>query len=299
MRHSFMIFLAFTLGPFVTPLYADVLDSEDFESFATVPFDISTDPSWTVAAGQEANVSVVSSSLSYTNGAVSVNGGNQALQVGPNLPSATTNNLADWVFAETSADTVWFSYLLQTSENASSSLPDEDDARNFFQMFISTDGSDNSQSLSMVIDNNRGGPPGGDHNFRARSGSSSQNVNGFTDSTGLVLNQPQETFLLVGSIEKVGDQYETISLYANPDSASAPAAPTATATWEPVELTSLQQLTFRISGLQDDDTYLLDQLTIGESYGDVVNVVPEPTAVSLLLLGSVLLGATRRRRPIQ
>ena len=294
MRYTCIVVLVLVSVTQVNQLSAEVIDSENFESFAAVPVAISTDVDWSVLDGQETNVSVVNNALSYINGVVSVSGGNQALQFGPNLPSATTNNLANWTFASTTTDSVWFSFLLQSSENASTSIPNEDDSRDFFQMLIGSD-DNHSQSLSVVIDHERGGPPGGDHNFRARAGSWQQNRAGFTDATGSVLHEPMETYLLVGNIQKASDQYESISIYVNPDSASPPSLPTAMATWEPVDLTSVQQLTIRISHLDEDDFYLIDQLVLGESYQDVVTVVPEPTALSLLLLGSICMSAARRQ----
>jgi hypothetical protein len=113
------------------------------------------------------------------------------------------------------------------------------------------------------------GVPGGDHAYQARAGASG-NVN----DPGDILNTPGETFLLVGQVEKVGTEYETISIYVNPGTPDVPSVPTAMATFAGLTPTTLSQFNVRIAFLEADDAYLLDEITIGESYSDVVTVDP-------------------------
>ena len=131
---------------------------------------------------------------------------------------------------------VWFSYLIQTSETASTAIPDVDEDRDFFQMHFSADG-DQAQSVSVVLDNTT--PPvsglGADHVYRARSGSSG-NV---TDPGRAFRNTPEETHLVVGQIEAVNGEYETISIFLNPGSPNQPLLPTAMATFGGMDATSL------------------------------------------------------------
>ena len=254
-------------------LQADILDSEDFESYDS-GFEIFDADDWEVAVDSEFAVSVTDSGLTYSQGAVSVDGGNRALDIGPDMPSATTNNFVDWIFDEVSADSlgeVWFSYLIQTSETASTAIPDIDEDRDFFQLHFSADGNQ-AQSVSVVLDNQTPVVDGlgRDHIFRARSGSSG-NV---TDPGRAFRNTPEETHLVVGQIEAVNGEYETISIFLNPGSPLQPAVPTAMATFAGVDATSLAQFTARISALEAEDVYTIDELKIGESYADVVPVDP-------------------------
>lgn len=254
-------------------LQADILDSENFESY-DAGFEIIDADDWEVAVDFEFTAAVLDSGLSYNQGAVSVDGGNRSLMIGPDMPSATTNNFVDWIFEEVAADglgEVWFSYLIQTSETASTAIPDVDEDRDFFQMHFSADG-DQAQSVSVVLDNTSPAVPGlgADHIYRARSGSSG-NV---TDPGQNYRNTPEETHLVVGKIEAVNGEYETISIFLNPGSPLQPAVPTAMATFAGVNATTLAQFTVRISALEAEDAYTIDEIKIGESFADVVPVDP-------------------------
>ena len=275
MRNVLLLSIAVVFcGAVPTTASADVLDSENFESFSNVPFEIVDDDDWEVSAGNEAVVNVIEANLSYSRGAVSVDGGNRALELGPDMPGATTNNFADWIFEEVSADqhdSVWFSFLLQTSETASTAIPDISEDRDFFQLHFSADGNQ-GQSVSVVLDNQTPVVEGlgGDHIFRARAGSSS-NV---TDTGQNFRTTPDVPQFVVGNIEAVNGEYETISIFMNPGLPVAPATPTAMATFGGVEATTLAQFTARISALEPEDVYLLDELIIGESYEDVASIDP-------------------------
>lgn len=258
-----LVLLAFAL---VGPATAAVIDAVDFE----VPFDIGSNADWSIGAGQEPNINVVDAALSYERGAVTLEGGARALQIGPGLPSATTDNVVDWNFTPTTANDVWFSFLIQTSEDASTALPDVDDARDFFQLHFSEAGSQ-AQSLSMVLDNQT--PvvgEGRDHIYRARAGSSGD----ITDTGQQFRNTPTETHLVVGHMEKIADEYETISLYVNPGTPFVPPEPVAMATFGGLTPTSMGVFSARISALEEDDAYLVDQITVGETYEDVVPFDP-------------------------
>jgi hypothetical protein len=275
MRYSAVVLCAIVYVSGSDTSQADALDSEDFESFTNVPFEIANADDWTVLAGNEAVVKVVASQLSYQRGPVTVSGGNRALEIGPGMPAATTNNYVDWDFTELAADSLgefWFSYLLQSSETASTAIPDFEEDRDFFQLHLSAAG-DQAQSVSLVLDNQTPVVPGldADHIFRARSGSS----NNVTDTGQNFRNTPTRTQFIVGRVEAVNGEYETISIYANPGSVAAPDEPTARATFDGMNATTLALFTTRISALEPEDFYLLDEIKIGESYGDVVAIDPD------------------------
>lgn len=108
-------------------------------------------------------------------------------------------------------------------------------------------------------------------------------------ATGFSLNT---TIFLVGSYEFVsGAGNDVSSLWINPDSSSfgSGSAPTATLTATGgTDLTGVNG--FQIRGATGSPSGVADELRIGTTWADVTPVVvPEPAAVSMLLLG--LLGA--------
>ena len=171
----------------------------------------------------------------------------------------------------TTSATSGLATFLQTSETASTVIPDFADDRDFFQLHFSEAG-DQAQSVSLVVDNQTPVVDGldSDHIFRARSGSS----NNVTDTGQLVRNTPTQTQFIVGHIEAVAGEYETISIFANPAGSGVPSEPTAMATFDGMNATALAQFTVRISALEPEDFYLLDEIKIGESYQDVVSIDP-------------------------
>ena len=63
-------------------------------------------------------------------------------------------------------------------------------------------------------------------------------------------------------------------IFANPGGSGVPSQPTAMASFGGMDATALAQFTVRISALEAEDSYLLDELKIGESFDDVAPIDP-------------------------
>jgi MYXO-CTERM domain-containing protein len=229
--------------------------------------------------------SIATQSLSYTNGSLTVSGGNQDLQV---IPATTSNGFEsnsggnidnstlDRTFAAQSGTTVYFSFLLRASTGATSN-------NEFFQVGLSNS---NTEPLLSV---GASGTSASAFDFFVRDpgGSSSQ-------ATSSTVMSAATTYFIVGEASITGangSNYNEIQLYVDPGSTQP-----ATATVSKVAnsgVSSLTSFNIRTARFATNDVFSVDDVSIGTTYADVA-VSPEPG--TLAMAGAALFGLVARRR---
>lgn len=229
-----------------------------------------------VANGLRASVNVVSLSLTYTNGDITIYGGTKALAV---TNTANSNELFSRPITAQS-DTVYFSFLYRTTNPTTS----ED-----FIQFGFSDAATGEPKVSIGTANNISGNAAPSR-FFARAG---QGVANGVQTEATMALQPDETYLLVGKFYKEGSSnYNRVDLWVNPSSLTE-STPTLSAAFSSGTSTAtLSNLILRTARLDSGDTYYFDHLTIGTTYGDVV---PEPGTLALAS-GAIAAALLRRRR---
>ena len=86
--------------------------------------------------------------------------------------------------------------------------------------------------------------------------------------------------------EKSATNYDSISLFVNPDSLTEPGTASAVSSVDS-GLSSLDNFVSRSAFHELNDAFQLDHIQIGTQWGDVVAPVPEPTTLLLALLALV------------
>jgi len=244
---------------------------DDFESYAVGGLNGNNGGSgWGGAWSATSQVSVVSGGLSYSNGSVSINGGSRAARFVPNEGTNITDGIVSRALASGQSGTVYMSFLFSDTVN-----PDLSGSNDFIQFGFDTGGGNPRSSIMR-----RNGT------FQSRTTTA---TGGSADSG--ISSVVGNTYLLVFKAEKTGSNYDAISLFVNPSSSLEPVAD-AVASGDS-GLASLSALVGRSAFHEIGDTFLIDQLTIGTSFADVVPV-PEPSSWFIVSLGSVIL--LRRRR---
>ncbi len=234
---------------------------------------------WTANWSSLSTVKVVtpSTALTYTGGAVSINGGTRAAEAA--TPTVDpTDNVASRNFT-TQTGTVYFSFLLRIESGS--------DSTDFFQFSLNNDTSiTNSGSIGDLSTTD------GANNFAARIGGTSggTSVNSTTTASGAT------TYFLVGKISKTsGGNYNRMELFVNPTTltesgvAATQNADSGTA--------AISYFTLRLAGIETTDQYRFDELRIGTTWADVVPV-PEPSACAAITGVLVLMAAALRRRRV-
>lgn len=251
---------------------AALIASDDFEGYTPGGLNaLNGGTGWGGAWSANPEVSVVTNTLSYSSGTVSLNGGSQALQFVPNEGgSAINDGIISRALGSSQTGTVYFSMLFQDSINPN--LPDND----FIQWGFDT-GTGNPNASIM----RRNGT------FQSRSTTTTSNSE---DST--ITSTVGSTYLLVFKATKSGANYDSISLFVNPDSQTEPGTPDAEATANS-GLSSFDNFLARSAFHEDGDSFLIDELTIATTFAEVVPI-PEPSSALLGLLG--LIPLLRRRR---
>jgi hypothetical protein len=219
--------------------------------------------------------------LGYSSGNISLASGNFGLQL-----SNTVNTTA---FSHTFASqtgTLFFSFLVQH--------PVGKDDNDFLMFgFGNSTTSVLNQTLGSVLNG------AGSSYFKGRVRASS--AGGGTATNAGVLAAPiGSPALVVGKLSFNGTSYDRIDYWLNPSSSTEPSVdPAQTTTYNGSVALNIPNIDrfFAFAGAsnESDDTYYLDNLAIGTTYGSVVGI-PEPSAIGLGALGMFALSAVRRRR---
>lgn len=230
---------------------------------------------WDGDAVSSGDASIVSKSMSYSGGDISVNGGSNALRI-----RNTNSHVALRSYAA-QTDSVYLGYLFETNAN-----------NEFFQQWNAKDeafaGSDTDQASVMQRLDGSSNP-----RFGVRINDNSTQQYGTTPN---VVNNT--TYYLVARVSKTGGStfYNTMDLMVNPTSSAEPS--TWDASWTNNTDTGLDQLAslgFRLANVETGDEYFIDEIRVGDSWSAVA--VPEPSTLLLVggALGALLLFRRRRR----
>lgn len=232
---------------------------------------------WTAGSG----LNVAAGGLSYSNGLISISGGaNHATWSGVN-----TNPLGSKEFASQSGD-VWFSLTLNVVATNTSSR---------FWFFVSDDATlNNSGVMGQITDNSTALQSG------ARIGSNqaaSSPTSGYSFTQGNLLGQ---TLFLVGRYSKTGTNYDTMEMWVNPDSANLVNSGANYFRAQNAVSGGIASGidTFALSALGTGSSVQWDNLLVGTTRADVLDVyvIPEPSVVLLVGLGAVALILRRAYR---
>lgn len=223
---------------------------------------------WAAVSG----LNVGANNLSYNNGIVSVNGGNNVARV---LVTSDSTSAASRSFAEQTG-TVYFSFLFRANAGTV-------DANDFISFMMNND---------ATVTNSAGiGKPTNTNTFLgARIGT----VNGGDTTNSSTTFLAGTTYFLVGSVSKVSGStdYNRVQLYINPSSNIEPG--TASATDNAAGgFSTISYFTLRTLTLDSDDDYQFDELRIGTTFASVVPI-PEPSTWVIFTAGASLLFGWRR-----
>lgn len=290
MRKCFAAGLVVACLPWLCPrAHATLIASDNFESYSSgsmaAGLNGGTGFNAAYTSDNSGATSIATQSLSYTNGSLTVSGGNQDLQV---IPATTSNGFEsnsggnidnstlDRTFAAQSGTTVYFSFLLRASTGATSN-------NEFFQVGLSNS---NTEPLLSV---GASGTSASAFDFFVRDpgGSSSQ-------ATSSTVMSAATTYFIVGEASITGangSNYNEIQLYVDPGSTQP-----ATATVSKVAnsgVSSLTSFNIRTARFATNDVFSVDDVSIGTTYADVA-VSPEPG--TLAMAGAALFGLVARRR---
>ena len=229
---------------------------------------------WSAIAG----VQVVSASLSYTGGSLSISGGDRALGINESNDELLTRGFS----AIGSGGEVYFSFLFQEVNGLGDA---------FLDIHVTDDADrDNSGSIGDLAT----GTSGKQFGTRIRK---------TTDSTSLsgVMFHPGETHLLVGRFSTNGvsgaaGEFDLMELWVDPTSV-VPGAPT-TSLDAASGLTgnSIAALGMRTANIFTSNQYLIDEIKVGTDFMSVVSPVPEPSSPVFIGSGILALCVNQFRR---
>ena len=224
---------------------------------------------WTSAwAVNASSVEVIGGGLSYSNGAVQVNGGSSAVAI---KNAANNNGVATRTFDSVSG-TVYFSLVMELSAGF--------EASDFVSFYLGQNvGETNAGQMGLLDTSNT------QLHARITPGAAGSRVTVSTGSSG----SAGSTYFLVGRLSTdgpaVNSNYDRMELFLNPSTLSQPEA-SATVNLD-MGLSSLTRFGIRTVNLDTNDEYRFDELRIGTAWEDVVPV-PEPAALGVLALGGLL-----------
>lgn len=196
-------------------------------------------------ANRRAELTAEATSLSYTTPALNIQGGDNALRY-----RATENGTLQYASRPipSTTETLYLSFLYRPNNDAG--VPANDD---FLQL-----GFDNTvlpNPRASVFDRNV---------FTAR-------VSTATDSATTTTSIDGETYFIVAKVEKVAASanYNRVSIFVNPLSASEPGTPSAVANGD-TGLATISQLALRKAVPENGDVFLMDEFRVGTTYADVI-----------------------------
>lgn len=284
-RYSIVSITCMLLGSL--PASAAIIAADSFNDYSLGALDTQNSGSgwssaWSTASTFGTTSEVTAGGLSYSSGDININGGSMALTV---IPNNNHDPLLNRGFTSSSDTDVWFSLLLNQSVKGVSSSTFWD-----YFAFQVGNGGDNANEGAIGQLNNNGSV------FGARATLSGNN-RATTDSSATI--NIGTTYLLVGRLSKSDTNYDSISLWVNPDSITDPGAANATAVYDIGinTVTNFSMRSFLFSPPTDNPSeFIIDEVRIGTDYGSVV-AVPEPSVYAsvLGLLGLVLVFIRRRK----
>lgn len=259
------------------PALAAPVASDGFESYATGALAGNTGGTgWGGAWGVNATYAtptVVTGGLSYTNGSVTVNGGNRSVLFSyTNESSSVTDGLLSRALSSSQTGTVYMSLLFRDVS------PNADLSNDFVQWGFDTSGATSNPKASVMRRNG---------SFQVRANTATTNT---TDSG--ISTVPGTTFMLVLKATRSGSTYDSVSLFVNPASHVEPGTTDATRNAN-TSISSFDNFVSRSAFHEDADSFQIDAITIGTTFEDVVPV-PEPSSLALLGLGGFLIARRRR-----
>jgi len=231
---------------------------------------------WAVEATLESNVNVVNGGLSYSGGAISIDGGSQALAI---TGDANNGALLTRSFANQTGSELWFSFLFRPNGDVQ--------VGDFLQFWLGTNNSvTSSGSIGDVSQTTLF--------YGARAGTSSAN------NASSPTNQAADTTVfLVGRISTDGPggataaNFDRMELWVNPVSFTLGTANAiSNADTGFTSTTGIDWFGLRTVDLDTTDVRTIDELRVGT---DFISVVPEP-GISSLLMGSLVVWLAFWRR---
>ena len=227
---------------------------------------------WTTPWSGQPPATVVEQALSYSGGDITIDGGNQALQI---TGADTDDNMVNRSFAPQS-DTFYFSFLFQSPTAGA------DTDRDFIQIWVH-DGPFATSMAAAIHDQ----VSGDDFRFWARIAAGSGGSEAPPPSTVV-----GDTYFVVGKVSKTdgSDTFNRVDVFVNPTTLSEPATSTTSHTGD-TNREQMSVLGIRTALLEQEDLYFLDEFHIGSTWAAVI---PEPS--SLLIVGLLGGGLLLRRR---
>jgi hypothetical protein len=260
--------------------YGTLIAYDSFQYTGALPFDLNKKgtigTTWTAAwaANGHADVMDVSADpLTYSD----INGGTQAVG---NADTANDNTYMNRGFTSQNG-TVYVSFLVSVTAGA---IDNTDEMRCYLWDSAAWD---NGKTPAFGIF----GQTAGDE-FAASLGVSNNVVR-----TGgqIVIGT---THLVVARVSKSGgngDNYDTVKMWLDPTDSETESTSVTTAAYNSGKK-SFDVVGIRQNALDGGDRYLIDELTLGTTWGDVVAVTPEPCAVALLAVGASMIVSRKGTR---
>ncbi len=255
---------------FATAAQAGLLLQENFDNLTLG--DLNGQNGWTANAALD----VAAGGLSYSNGSITIAGGAKHAT----WSGASVQPLGSKPFDSQSGE-VWFSLTINVAETDTSSR---------FWFYVSDDADLGNAGVMGQINNNSTALLAG---YRAATSQ-------FTSGNASL--DVGSTLFLVGRFSQTGDSttvgdYDKMEMWVNPGSTTLGVAFTAVNATGSNISTGIN--TFALTALGTGSTVLWDNLRVGTTQADVLDVyaIPEPaTFAALTGLGVLGLAATRRRR---